>query len=396
MTGNSGGVIRLTCGGIGTGKSYLNVKLAEEAKATGKYKKIYSNIRAHSELAEGITPMPDDWRDCETDSLVIIDEIQMHEKFSKHFSSRRDSEIADLSMIRHNRLDIWMISPNPALVNSDVRNLVTQYYWLESIGKTSTKCFCFGKVYNSVSKTIKNQAYDEFTYSIEEKYYSLYKSTKDGVASGRNYNRNIKLMSFILGLIVVCLIIVGLMFYLTKSTKDSYQDMQTKEQSKKPQTTKEPLTNSVLPVFDTNECRKGINVDKPECVAYFNALTDNKSSVSDTSVKYDPSKPYEQDEIQSNLSYQITSKPVFSGCMKQNGRYVAYTQQGTIIKNVSSTDCQRLIDNNDRPFNYFQEPQQAQSSNLTAIANVPDPSPVEPVQYATNYVEPHLQARVVN
>ncbi|QQC82509.1 zonular occludens toxin domain-containing protein [Acinetobacter bereziniae] len=173
--------------------------------------------------------------DCEPDSLIIIDEVQMHEKFSKHFSNRRDGEIAGLTMIRHKRQDIWMISPNPALVNSDVRNLVNQYFWLEPVGKKTTKCFCFDKVYNNVTKTVKNNAYDEFTYSIDEKFYKLYKSTIDGKASGRNFNLNIKLISFIVGLVIVCLIIAGLFAYLSKDTKSKVDQLQNSETQNKSQ-----------------------------------------------------------------------------------------------------------------------------------------------------------------
>ena len=45
--------IRLTTGGIGTGKSYKNVKDAYEELQKGdkcKYKQFYSNIRALAEL----------------------------------------------------------------------------------------------------------------------------------------------------------------------------------------------------------------------------------------------------------------------------------------------------------------------------------------------------------
>ena len=65
MASKAGGIIRLTCGGIGTGKSYLNVKNVEEIKKQNKYKKIYSNIRSHSDLADGVSLLPEDWRECE-------------------------------------------------------------------------------------------------------------------------------------------------------------------------------------------------------------------------------------------------------------------------------------------------------------------------------------------
>ncbi len=71
---------------------------------------------------------------------------------------------------------------------------------------------------------------------------------------------------------------------------------------------------------------------------------------------YNPSKPF--NDMSTMISYEPTAKPVFSGCMKKHGRYVAYTQQGTILKNVSQDDCRRIIEQGDRPFNYFQQPQQ--------------------------------------
>lgn len=402
----AGGQFRLTCGQIGAGKSYLYVKqVEEEAKKRGKYQYIYSNIRAHAELAEGITLLPDSWEDCQPDSLIIIDEVQMHEKYSKHFSNRRDGEIAGLTMIRHKRQDIWMISPNPALVNSDVRNLVNQYYWLEPVGKKTTKCFCFDKVYNNVTKSVKNNAYDEFTYTIEEKYYKLYKSTIDGQASGRNFNINMKLISFIVGMVIVCLIIAGLVMYLSKTTKGKVNEMQEAE-TKNSKNKEVDLKNGtgILPTtgeLSSEECRKGINVDKPECIKYFNTLTEKRMSVGDITVEYDPTKPYEQEEIQKVVSktYQVTAKPVFSGCMQKGSKYYAYTQQGTKL-DVSQSDCRNMIENGDRPFNYFAS---NASSNLTNTNSVVDTNTQSNERrtgldqtLANNVVEPHLQANVTN
>lgn len=73
-------------------------------------------------------------------------------------------------------------------------------------------------------------------------------------------------------------------------------------------------------------------------------------------VKYNPNQPYVMDT--SNIEYEVTAKPVFSGCMKQKGKYVAYTQQGTILHDVSQSDCMKLINEGDRPFNYFAKEEQ--------------------------------------
>lgn len=206
--------IRLTTGGIGTGKSYLNVKNAYEMLQKGKYKHIYSNIRAHAELCPGIEVLPDDWRECEQYSLIIIDECQAHEKFSKHFSSRRDSEIVDLTMIRHLHLDMWLISPNPTLVNKDVRDLVNHHIALEAVGKKTTKAYCFEKPQLNLSKQVKLRAFDEFTYTIEDKYCEMYMSTEDGAPSNRTYHTNMKLIGFIVGVCLTLCVIAALIMYL--------------------------------------------------------------------------------------------------------------------------------------------------------------------------------------
>lgn len=367
--------IRLTTGGIGTGKSYKNVKDAYEELQKGencKYERIYSNIRGHSELCEGVLPLPDDWRECEPHSLIIIDECQAHEKFSKHFSNRRDSEIVDLTMIRHHHLDMWLISPNPTLVNKDVRDLVNVHVCLEANGKETTKAFCFDKVQINLTKSVKQRAFDEFTYSIEPKYCAMYKSTEDGTPSRRTYNVNFKLISFVVGLIFVTLVIVGLVTWLMKGTKTDIDELSKTETKNKESSSVnvDPISSafsSEKPVSD-DECRKGVNVERPECIAYFDRLTSTNSSVTSQgmttqSVQYDPSNPYDTESIQQSVSYQVTAKPVFSGCTKMNGRYQAYTQQGTKI-NVSEADCKKLINENDRPFNYFASNQQRSEPSL--------------------------------
>jgi hypothetical protein len=76
-------------------------------------------------------------------------------------------------------------------------------------------------------------------------------------------------------------------------------------------------------------------------------------------LKYNAAKPF--DDYTQQVRYEATAVPVFSGCMKKNGTYYAYTQQGTLITGVSQDDCRRVIEDADRPFNYFaQQPQKKQ------------------------------------
>ena len=109
-------------------------------------------------------------------------------------------------------------------------------------------------------------------------------------------------------------------------------------------------------------------------------------------VSYNPNKPFDTEEIQRQVRYQITSNPVFSGCMKKNGKYTAYTEQGTILHDVSDADCRRLLENGDRPYNYFKEKNQNQLVKQNAVLDTNNENHAkQTIEYANNIVEPHLQ-----
>ena len=151
------------------------------------------------------------------------------------------------------------------------------------------------------------------------------------------------------------------------------------EKDVKTQTSNQQDSNkqpSDLPATQTNldqDCRKAINVEKPECVEWFNQLSSGSKSINPSvqTVSYNPSSPY--DNLSQNLTYEITSKPVFSGCAKFNGKYYGYTEQGTKLP-VSKSDCVKLIEDGDRPYNYFKTEQSYEQVKQDS------PAPEQPVQ----------------
>ncbi|EHU1539772.1 zonular occludens toxin domain-containing protein [Acinetobacter baumannii] len=346
--------IRLTTGGIGAGKTYLNVKLADEAHKKGQYTKIYSNIRAHSELTDYVYDLPDDWRECENGSLVIIDELQFNEKFSKHFSQRRDKEVVDITMIRHDGIDMWLITQSTKFMNSDIRELVNEHFYIEVTGKKTSKCYCFAQAQTSISKAVKKQAHDEFSYTLEQKYFDMYKSTKDGVKPTRTHHINMKLIGFVVGALFTLALIFGLLTYLGKSNKKNIDEMTKTNDVTQPANTKsiadQLKEQSALAGLTPEQYADLMNPEKRN--AELQAKNDVRLET--IAIKYNPNRPYDVDT--SNIQYQATSKPVFSGCIKKGKKYVAYTQQGTILRDVDPSDCKRLIEDGDRPFNYFQQP----------------------------------------
>lgn len=127
-------------------------------------------------------------------------------------------------------------------------------------------------------------------------------------------------------------------------------------------------------------------------------------------VSYNPADPY---ATKSTGEYQATSLPKFSGCIKFNGKYTAYTEQGTKITDVNPSACKRLIDDADRPYNYFKENNNAMATqnynpqnNLQTDQQNIQQIPMTREQYAKyqqylddsqkNTVDSRLDARTVN
>ena len=125
-------------------------------------------------------------------------------------------------------------------------------------------------------------------------------------------------------------------------------------------------------------------------------------------ISYNPADPYNS---KVTGEYQATSLPKFAGCIKYNGKYTAYTEQGTKISDINPSACKRLIDDGDRPYNYFREKNNemvAQNNTAQNNQQATEQVSMTPQQYAkyeqylqsqqvqNNYVEPHLQANTTN
>lgn len=128
-------------------------------------------------------------------------------------------------------------------------------------------------------------------------------------------------------------------------------------------------------------------------------------------IQYDHRNPYSA-KID-NINYQATSLPKFSGCIKYNGKFTAFTEQGTKINDVDPNVCKRLINDNDRPYNYFHEnnvanqnynsqnnirsnQQDIQHVQMTREQQAKYNQYLENQNMAQNHTQENLQARTVN
>lgn len=369
--------IRLITGGIGTGKSLWTVEALFKEHEKTPDRKIYTDITGIKHT--GILKAPDDWREIPNNSLIVYDEVQYRELFSRH-NSKRDKQILDLTTIRKRGIELWLITQRARFLNADVLGLVNEHVHLERVGQKVSNVYIWQEAEMNITKTKKLFAFDKYRWAYPEHIFGFYES----IQPDAKHNKRSYLNKGVIGVIVtlVLALIGGAIFIKFAASKGiSANGVETKKQEKpinaqNLQNAKTNATPASSPVAadPSIECRKGANVEKPECVKWFNDISKNGSSVvtgenGETMVTYNPSKPYD-DQIQRSVSYQVSAKPVFSGCVKKNGRYIAYTQQGTILHDVSSSDCKKLIDQGDRPFNYFADARTEAVSTGT-LNNVP-------------------------
>lgn len=331
-------------------------------------RQIYSDIEGHSEKTDYVLKAPADWRDVPDNSIIIMDEIHKRPEYcDNNGKMSQDPMIVDLTTHGHHNKDIYLITQDPERLNKGIRKLVEKMYLV----KRPIQKPPFATIYEferwlrdpwqAVASTRSVNYQDSYKFFYKKKWQDMYTS------ASAHTSMVFKLQKKFIYAIIAVVILMTLSYILfVKSGGDKLArtaiggltgqkpDVQVSE----PQKT---ATGDIAPLQNLDiECRKGANVEKPECVKWFNDLSKNNGSVKSESrtqqIAYNPNSPFDDSDIIENLSYEVTAKPVFSGCTKFNGKYTAYTQQGTRL-NVSETDCKRLINDADRPFNYFAKEQ---------------------------------------
>lgn len=337
-------------------KNDLNLDL----KQLKSVRHIYSNIDGLK--VDFVRQIEVDWRKCPDGSIIFYDEIQLIDVYSN--DNKRDDEgiVKSLTVHRHRAFDIYGITQFPRLVHTGFRDVVGLHYHLHrGWGAPSATVYVWANCRekpNSLGN--KFTAERDFRFNYPKRLYEIYES-----ATANTVKLRIPLKLFAILIIpVVGLFMLGNMVFghgpnfLTRIFGSSEPEKTVKQgnQTQAAASSTKQTSSQNGAFIPDQECRKAVNVEKPECVKYFNDLTNNNASAASAQnvyqVSYNPDKPFDNREIQENIQYEVTAKPVFSGCTKMNGKYQAYTQQGTKL-DVSKSDCERLIKNDDRPFNYF-------------------------------------------
>lgn len=370
------------------GKSQFSVKMAHDYHLknleiqkridSGKFdpekdivREIYSDINGHAEKCDFIKPAPADWRDVPNNSIIFMDEIHKRPEYEDNGQMSQNPMIKDLRTHGHQNKDIILITQDPQTLNKAIRMLIEKMHLVKRpIQKPN-----FATIYEferwlrdpwqaAVSeRSVKYQ--DSYKFFYKKKWQDMYTS------ASAHTSINFKIQSkFIYAIIAIIVLMSAAYFLFTKSGGDKLArnavagitgENVEKEQTQANQKTDNSVSNDSK--FDPNiECRKGENVEKPECVKWFNDLSKSGSSVTSSgtvqTVSYNPNKPY---DFEYQPQVQPTDFPRMSGVVKlSSGRLMAIDQQGNYMQSVSEADCKKWLSGH-RPFNYFAQSNQSQN-----------------------------------
>ena len=257
-----------------------------------------------------------------------------------------------LTMHGHFGIDIYLISQKPDLLNGFVRAATSEHLILRRYFKLPFAIiYSYLEVQESFGNATRKNAMSWRFWLYPKKLYKYY-------ISAESHPTGSTIPTWIYASIAMLICIFGYAIYNSKTTDaDLFAANQVNHTEKHKPTSPVAQNNqknvTALDQYQTdltNFCRIAANVDTPECKKFFDNLTKSGGSLKDSNFVYDPSKPYDVEYKPTDL--KPTDFPRFKNAIVYNGKCTAYSQQGTIMHDVSKTDCMRLA-SGDRPFDYF-------------------------------------------
>lgn len=347
-----------------------------------------------------------DWVDTPETSVIFVDEVQ---EFTRDVPTNCKTEdlprwLTLLEKHRHEGKDIFIVTQHPMFIHTHVRRLTSEHIHLVRNGNVP---FAAKRSWGFVESDPDDFQKANFKNGCTTTIYRPNKEVFNWYESTVLDTHKFKIPTKLIKGVAMVGAIFGLCFWFGYPVVSKYYHAAKKDTPEnKTASTFAPPTNVANPnktIADQLKEQAVLANLTPEQYADLmhperrNAELQAKNDVRmDTiAIKYNPNRPYEVDTSQ--IQYEVTAKPVFSGCMKKHGKYVAYTQQGTVLHDVSQSDCRKLMEDGDRPFNYFQ----TQNNRAAPVNNVPSYVPQQqPNNYqsyqANNYVQPNLQRGSVN
>lgn len=394
-------------GALGAAKTLYCMSEIDRISKKHPDKWIYTNIVGCCYpgviIIQSTANKPFDWRDLPNGAVLIYDEAHEHPAFSKDdllktfdvddsecikniakINARDDLKVKEkeelvrqerekqkwklirakddildigrsLTMHRQFGIEIYFITQKAFKLNEAVKASVVEHLVIRRLFKLkAATIYTFAELQEQFGfSTMKNALSWRF-WLHPKQLYKFYISAE--------VHDNSKKIPFSLILwLLLPLLIIGSAF------KDSYNSpvfSQFLEQwglkSKAPveqvaqQQTKTAKATETETKNDEIDCNLTTNLHLEQCQRFQREKNEQLQSSVRQAIGYNPNDPYK--DLSASFNYQASTQPVFSGCVKYKGKYYAYTQQGTKLS-VPDADCRRLIEDGDRPFNYFASPQ---------------------------------------
>ena len=265
-----------------------------------------------------------------TGAIIVVDECQ------KVFRPRRSGAdvpayVAELETHRHRGLDFYLLTQNPRLIDSNVRDLVGEH---RHIGKT---LLGFRRMLYWNSGGAKNPAARRdiaeavvSPYVLPKAAMGMYKSAEEHTKLGGKVSR----MVYVLPLAVI--ITAGLFLHL----KGRYKEL-TQEQAAAPAAVaagQPPQADERAALAISEEAAGGGRY------AAVNQLEQKPKLSVDNYKPVQDGKPWTA-PIYSPMNEQITSMPFPVACVENSGRCTCYTDQGTPIRSMDKGLCLDFVQN---------------------------------------------------
>src|SRR5690606_31012426 len=222
-----------------------------------------------------------DRRDAEDNSLIVFDVVQYPDLFIRH-NSKRDKQMLDLTTIRKRRVELWIITQRARFLYADVLGRVNEHVDLASKSKKYAKVFHFQEAETAITKYKKMFAIKKYVFQYPEHLYGFYESIKDEAVHHQRSWLHTGIITVVIT-VILAFIGIGITVYSGTKTGISATGVEDPKDAAKKPVTQQQLENKTAATastaFDPDvECRKGVNVEKPECVEWFNEKSKQNAS----------------------------------------------------------------------------------------------------------------------
>lgn len=333
-------MIRLITGTPRSGKTLWAMEQLFKVLDETELRPIYCDIKGLNHQA--IKPVPDDWRTCPDGSLIIMDEVQYRDAWSRR-SKGDNRQILDLTTHGHRKIDIWIITQSPRYLNADVLGLVGEHVHVKNAlnSKHNSKIYIWREAQTTVTRTAMLLAEDSYGWRYPKHLFNDYVSAEAG------HNKKTYIPKKVVSVVISLLVGLFLLVYVLNKSNVSVNAM-----SKPAETAAIPVRSDKT--FSVTTTEKGGQVYDsltPEQRADLEARSPVAPDFTQNQVnqiKYDPNQPFSN---QFDNAQAASNQPYLSGCMQLKNKCSCFTQQGSKL-DVSIADCKKII-GGDMPYNPF-------------------------------------------